>query len=121
VLCGGAVQQGNVLCCNVCCAAGQFSNVAALLWHVAKHTAPPTLPAGLSPDLHDFCALCFRRDPAERPSARRLLRHPLVALWNADAPPRQRPAPSGAAAPAGGGGGGGDRLSVANRRISALF
>ena len=62
---------------------GQFSNVAALLFHIARNVEPPVLPATLSDECHDFSALCFRRNPKERPSARRLLRHPFVANWNA--------------------------------------
>lgn len=39
---------------------GQFSNVAALLFHIARNVKPPVLPDSLSQECHDFCALCFR-------------------------------------------------------------
>lgn len=39
---------------------GQFSNVAALLFHIARNVTPPVLPESLSQECHDFCALCFR-------------------------------------------------------------
>jgi len=61
--------------------ASQFSNVAALLFHIARATEPPVLPADLSQASRDFTALCFTRNPAKRPSARRLLRHPFVSSF----------------------------------------
>jgi len=93
--------------------ANQFSNVAALLWHIARTAAPPVLPEGLSQECHDFCALCFKREPEERPSARRLLRHPFVASWNVE-PAKQRLNANTSQSED-------SRLSVANRRTSALF
>ena len=63
--------------------ANQFSNIAALLWHVAKQNTLPDLPDTLSADCKDFCVMCFKREPKDRPSARRcdlaLFRCPLCA------------------------------------------
>lgn len=102
--------------------ANQFSNVAALLWHVAKGSTMPDLPDTLSADCKDFCSLCFKRASQDRPSARRLQRHPFVATWNDIHASRHR-AGQGAqgSTPVKKGNRESVRLSVANKRISALF
>lgn len=41
------------------------------------HKTPP-IPETLSPEGKDFLNFCFRRNPAERPSAAILLDHPFV-------------------------------------------
>lgn len=41
------------------------------------HKDPP-MPETLSPEGKDFLRRCFRRNPAERPSAMTLLEHPFV-------------------------------------------
>jgi len=61
--------------------ASQFSNVAALLFHLARAVEPPVLPDNLSQACRDFTSLCFARDTAKRPCARRLLRHPFVSSF----------------------------------------
>jgi mitogen-activated protein kinase kinase kinase len=38
----------------------------------------PPMPETLSPEGKDFLRRCFRRNPAERPSAMMLLEHPFV-------------------------------------------
>lgn len=38
----------------------------------------PPIPDTLSPEGKDFLNCCFRRNPAERPSAMMLLEHPFV-------------------------------------------
>ncbi|RRT44460.1 hypothetical protein B296_00041130 [Ensete ventricosum] len=40
----------------------------------------PTIPESLSNDAKDFLQCCFRRNPAERPTANMLLEHPFVQL-----------------------------------------
>lgn len=42
----------------------------------------PTIPETLSSEGKDFLQLCFRRKPAERPSAAKLLEHPFVRNSN---------------------------------------
>ena len=39
---------------------------------------PPVLEGEFSRDFKDFVALCLRRDPKERPTARELVRHPWI-------------------------------------------
>lgn len=41
------------------------------------HRSPP-IPETLSPEGKDFLRCCFRRIPAERPTASKLLDHPFV-------------------------------------------
>lgn len=38
----------------------------------------PEIPERLSKEGKDFLSLCLKRDPAQRPSATQLLRHPFV-------------------------------------------
>jgi serine/threonine protein kinase len=40
--------------------------------------ADPPIPDNLSPEGKDFLQLCFRRNPAERPTASMLLEHPFI-------------------------------------------
>ncbi|URE16938.1 hypothetical protein MUK42_10395 [Musa troglodytarum] len=40
----------------------------------------PTIPESLSNDAKDFLQCCFRRNPAERPTANMLLEHPFIQL-----------------------------------------
>lgn len=42
----------------------------------------PPIPENLSPEGKDFLRCCFRRNPAERPSAMMLLDHPFVCKSN---------------------------------------
>ncbi|KAK1363840.1 MAP protein kinase [Heracleum sosnowskyi] len=48
----------------------------AAMFKVLKETPP--IPETLSPEGKDFLHWCFRRNPAERPSARMLLEHPFM-------------------------------------------
>jgi serine/threonine protein kinase len=38
----------------------------------------PPIPGVCSKDMHDFLVQCFRKDPADRPSAEALLEHPWI-------------------------------------------
>jgi serine/threonine protein kinase len=49
------------------------------LFRIVNDPHPP-IPEGTSPALTDFLLLCFRRDTAQRPSARALQTHPWLAL-----------------------------------------
>lgn len=49
---------------------------AAALFKVLKETPP--IPEILSADGKDFLQCCFRRNPADRPTASKLLDHPFV-------------------------------------------
>ena len=49
------------------------------LFRIVNDPHPP-IPDGTSPALTDFLLLCFRRDTAQRPSARELQTHPWLAL-----------------------------------------
>ncbi|KAL6894009.1 hypothetical protein ACP4OV_008107 [Aristida adscensionis] len=42
----------------------------------------PTIPVNLSPEGKDFLRLCFKRNPAERPTASMLLEHPFIQNSN---------------------------------------
>ncbi|KAL8117586.1 mitogen-activated protein kinase kinase kinase 5-like [Apium graveolens] len=53
----------------------QYEGPAAM-FKVLKETPP--IPETLSPEGKDFLLCCFRRNPAERPSARMLLEHPFM-------------------------------------------
>ena len=42
----------------------------------------PDIPEKLSAEGKEFLNLCFKRNPAERPSAKKLLDHPFVRISN---------------------------------------
>jgi serine/threonine protein kinase len=42
----------------------------------------PPLPEGISPELKDFLAKCFEKDPFKRIDAKNLLRHPWLSKPN---------------------------------------
>lgn len=46
------------------------------MFKVMKDT--PTIPESLSPEGKDFLRCCFQRNPADRPSASKLLEHPFL-------------------------------------------
>ena len=65
------------------CALGHFPYPRAQgYWGILQavlNEPSPSLPAGqYSPELLDFVAHCLRKDPNERPSARKLLSHPFL-------------------------------------------
>lgn len=53
---------------------------AAALFRALKETPP--IPETMSAEGKDFLQCCFRRNPAERPAASRLLDHPFVNYSN---------------------------------------
>eukprot|EP00500_Bicosoecida_sp_ms1_P004052 CAMPEP_0203807038 /NCGR_PEP_ID=MMETSP0115-20131106/839_1 /ASSEMBLY_ACC=CAM_ASM_000227 /TAXON_ID=33651 /ORGANISM="Bicosoecid sp, Strain ms1" /LENGTH=2508 /DNA_ID=CAMNT_0050715707 /DNA_START=176 /DNA_END=7698 /DNA_ORIENTATION=- len=55
-----------------------FSNPVTAMYHIACADELPEMPATLSSAGHDFLALCFRREPSERPDVTLLLLHPFV-------------------------------------------
>lgn len=50
------------------------------MFKVLKDTPP--IPETLSPEGKDFLRCCFRRNPAERPSATMLLEHPFMRVFH---------------------------------------
>jgi serine/threonine protein kinase len=46
------------------------------MFHIASESTIPKIPDHLSPSAQDFIRACFVKDPAHRPSAENLLRHP---------------------------------------------
>ena len=55
-----------------------FETPVSALFHIAVALEPPTFPDILSDTAHDFLRLCFMKDPADRPNAITLLRHPFI-------------------------------------------
>lgn len=56
-----------------------FSSMWVALFKIANSTGmPPGVPKDCPPDLTDFLALTFERDPLKRPSAEELLSHPFI-------------------------------------------
>eukprot|EP00873_Tetraselmis_striata_P025957 jgi/Tetstr1/446221/TSEL_033765.t1 len=49
------------------------------MFQIAKTTTGPPIPDCVSAVARDFLGLCFRVDPAQRPTASELLQHPFVA------------------------------------------
>ena len=58
----------------------QFPSVSALLYHICNTNKPPEMPDAISNELRSFLMICFQREPAERPTAKRMLQHPFVAF-----------------------------------------
>lgn len=53
------------------------------LWRIVEDKEPP-IPPSVSPELCDFLALCFAKEPEARPTADELFDHPWLAKnWNA--------------------------------------
>ena len=50
-------------------------NPMTAMFKIVQTAAP--IPPGLSPTMHEFLGLCFRKDPEQRPPASELLNHPL--------------------------------------------
>ncbi|GLE04455.1 hypothetical protein PINS_up013397 [Pythium insidiosum] len=75
----------------------KFDSQVALLFFIANLAELPPLPHELSPDARSFLLQCLKLDPAARPSADELLRHPFVA--DDARPVRAEHAPASAPAP----------------------
>jgi serine/threonine protein kinase len=58
----------------------------ATMFHVASTGQHPTIPDTLSDECKSFLARCFARNPADRASAKELLRHPWFARLDKGGP-----------------------------------
>ncbi|KDO27279.1 STE/STE11 protein kinase [Saprolegnia parasitica CBS 223.65] len=56
----------------------KFQSQIALFFHIANLTAPPELPASISPVAKSFITACLQVSPEARPSAETLLKHPFI-------------------------------------------
>ncbi|KAF4081902.1 hypothetical protein AMELA_G00145580 [Ameiurus melas] len=57
--------------------AEKHSNHLALIFKIASATTAPTIPPHISPGLRDVTLRCLELQPADRPSSRELLKHPI--------------------------------------------
>lgn len=80
----------------------EFAEQISALFNIATTNDPPPIPQTLSREARDFLMLCFKRNPRERPTASRLLKHPWIshskhspAVSSAQMPPRPYPLPRG--------------------------
>ena len=72
---------------------------------IASTDQPPSYPKSVSPSIRQFLDACFNRVPEQRPTARRLLQHPVFsAIISAPEPSIQPAAPSRTINRGGGGG-----------------
>ncbi|OQR98568.1 mitogen-activated protein kinase kinase kinase [Achlya hypogyna] len=56
----------------------KFQSQIALFFHIANLTAPPDLPASISPVAKSFVTACLQISPEARPAADVLLKHPFI-------------------------------------------
>jgi len=56
----------------------ELSNPMTAMFAIASSEEPPAIPEGLTEEAHQFIALCFRRNPSERPTAADLMSNPFV-------------------------------------------
>lgn len=56
-----------------------LDNHWSAIFAIAKATAGPPLPEGISDQCRDFLTKCFQVDPRHRPKASEMLQHPFVA------------------------------------------
>jgi len=57
----------------------EFKDQVSALYNIAISNDTPPIPQFLSEQCKDFLMQCFRRNPRERPNAKRLLRHPWLS------------------------------------------
>lgn len=60
----------------------EFCNEISALYNIAMATEPPPFPPNLEEEIEDFLMLCFKRNPAERPNATKLLHHKWITSTN---------------------------------------
>ena len=73
---------------------------------IASTDQPPSYPKSVSPSIRQFLDACFNRVPEQRPTARRLLQHPVFSAIISAPEPSTQPAATSRTINRGGGGGG---------------
>nr|CDS27313.1 mitogen activated protein kinase kinase kinase [Hymenolepis microstoma] len=58
----------------------RLTNQYALMFTIASTDQPPPYPKAISPSVKQFLDSCFNRIPEQRPTARRLLQHPVFSV-----------------------------------------
>ena len=84
-------------------------NQVQAIFKIASSQELPAIPETLSPEASEFILLCLQRDPAARPSADELLKHPFVS-----------DVPGNVPALFGTDGGGGYRANHQSRQVCVL-
>lgn len=56
----------------------EYNNPIAVMIRIAKADRPPEFPSHLSQEAKSFLEVCFKFDPKERWSVKKLIKHPFV-------------------------------------------